>query len=67
MRIGTFTEYRGYIGSIKYDLEDKFHYGSILNTDDLISYYADTIEELYEHFHNAVDVYIKSKSEIVRK
>ena len=64
MRIGQFVEYKGYIGSIEYDPEDKLHYGSLLNTDDFVNYHADNVIDLEKQFHNAVDDYIAIKKEV---
>lgn len=58
MRIGQFVEYKGCIGSIEYEPEDKLHYGSLLNIDDFVNYHADNIIDLEKQFHNAVDEYI---------
>ena len=67
MRIGQFMEYKGYIGSIEYDLEDKLHYGSLLNTDDFVNYHGDNIIELEQQYHNAVDDYIEFKKVIEKQ
>ena len=64
MRIGQFTEYRGYIGSIEYDPEDKIHYGQLLNIDDSVNYHGKTGEELYKHYCKAVDDYIEFKEKL---
>ena len=45
MRVGQFVEYKGYIGSIEYEPEDRLHYGSLLNINDFVSYHADNIIE----------------------
>ncbi len=66
MKIGQFVEYRGYIGSIEYDQEDKLYYGKLLNTRDFVNYHADNIMSLESHYHEAVDDYIKVKKEIGR-
>lgn len=58
MKIGTFVEYKGYTGSIEYSTEDKIHYGSLLDIKDFINYEADTIKELFDEFHKAVDDYL---------
>lgn len=63
-RIGQFTEYRGYIGSIEYDPEDKLYYGNLLNTKDSVSYHADNIVDLEKHYRRAIDDYIKLQQEI---
>ena len=58
MSIGQFVEYKGYIGSIEYEPEDKLHYGSLLNIDDFVNYHADNIIDLEKQFHNAFYEYI---------
>lgn len=58
MKIGKFVEYKGYIGSIEYDPEEKLQYGSLLNIDDFVNYHADNIIDLAKQFHKAVDEYI---------
>ena len=62
--IGQFVEYKGYIGTIEYDIEDKLHYGKLINIDDLICYHASNVMELYKHYCEAVDDYIEFKKEI---
>ena len=64
MEIGQFKEYRGYIGSIEYDPEDKTHYGRLLNIRDLVDYYADNLVDLCKEFHVAVDNYIKFNEDL---
>lgn len=64
MKIGQFVEYRGYIGSIEYDQEDKLYYGKLLNTRDFVNYHADNIMSLERHYHEAVDDYIEFKKEV---
>lgn len=61
MRIGCFLEYKGHIGSIEYDFEDKKHYGELLDIDDFVGYHADNIFDLTEQYHKAVDDYIELK------
>ena len=57
----TFKEYKGYTGSIEYDVEDKIHYGKVLftNKNHLVNYEAENIVELEEEFHKAVDDYLE--------
>lgn len=64
MIYGQFVEYKGYIGSIEYSLEDAVFYGRLLNTDDLVTYEGEEIYSLYNHYLEAVDDYIKFKKEI---
>lgn len=64
MRIGQFIEYKGYVGSIEYDPEDKIYYGELLNIDDFVNYQGDDVLELYKSYQNAIDDYIEFKKEI---
>ncbi len=54
----TFHPYRGYIGTIEWNEEDKVFFGQLENIEDLISYEAATRFELENEFHAAVDEYI---------
>ena len=51
-------EYKGYIGSIDFSVEDKIFYGKVLGIRALISYEGKNGEELIEDFHKAVDDYL---------
>ena len=64
MKIGQFVEYKGFIGSIEYNPEDKIYYGHLLYIDDLVNYHGKTGEELYKHYCEAIDDYIEFKKEI---
>jgi predicted HicB family RNase H-like nuclease len=56
-------EYRGYLGSVEYSIEDKCYHGKIYDIEDLVSYEGETIEELMADFRNAVDDYRKEKKQ----
>ena len=64
MKIGTFSDYKGYIGTIQYDEENNTYHGVLINTHDLIDYKAYTIDDLYYEFKCAIDDYIGFKEEI---
>lgn len=57
-----FESYKGFEGSIEVT-DDKYH-GIILNIDDFVNYTADSLEELQEEFHKAVDDYLVVLKEI---
>ncbi len=57
MAITETIEYKGYIGSVEV-LEDDTYYGKVLGIEALVAYEGDTIEELIEDFHGAVDDYL---------
>lgn len=51
-------EYKGYVGVFEFD-EDlgKFH-GFVVNTQDVITFYGASVEELREELRNSVEVYL---------
>jgi predicted HicB family RNase H-like nuclease len=51
-------EYKGYVGLFEFD-EDlgKFH-GFVVNTQDVITFYGSSVEELREELKNSVEVYL---------
>lgn len=67
MFIGQFIEYKGYVGSIEYDLDNDVYFGKLLNIKDLINYEGDNIFSLYRHYLDAVDDYIEILSYFEKK
>lgn len=60
----TKLKYKGFIGEAQYsDLAQKY-YGSILNTNDLVSYEAKTLTGLAKEFRKTVDVYIDTCAQV---
>lgn len=51
-------KYKGYRGTIDYCEQEQLFYGKVIGIKDLISYEGETIDELLEDFHEAVDQYI---------
>jgi len=52
-------EYKGYIGVIEFDSEiDSFH-GTVINTNDVITFYGSSVAELREEMRKSVDEYLK--------
>lgn len=65
MRIGQFYEYKGYIGTIEYYLEENVYHGKLLFLDgDFVNYEANNIIELWDNYRKAIDDYIELKKEI---
>ncbi len=52
-------EYKGYVGSIEFSLEDELFYGKVQGIRSLISYEGTNASELIEDFHKAVDDYLE--------
>jgi len=50
--------YKGFAGSINVSLEDKCLHGRLLFIDDIITYEAESVEEIVKEFQLAVDQYI---------
>lgn len=52
-------EYKGYHGSIEFDVEDEVLHGRILYVNDLVNFEGQTIPELKGAFEEAVDDYLE--------
>lgn len=51
-------EYKGYVGVVEYDPEiDSFH-GSVVNTQDVISFYGSSVHELRREMKASVEAYL---------
>lgn len=51
-------EYKGYVGTFEFDPEmDAFH-GSVLNTNDVISFYGVSVAELRREMRKSIDEYL---------
>jgi predicted HicB family RNase H-like nuclease len=57
-------QYKGYSGSIEASIEDRCIHGKILFISDLVTYEAQTIDELEKEFKIAVDDYLEFCKEI---
>lgn len=51
-------EYNGYIGTVEYSAEDEMLYGKIWGINDSVTYDGESISQLKEAFHEAVDDYL---------
>lgn len=51
-------KYKGFIGSVHFDAEDKTFYGRIEGINDLVTFEGDTVERLEKAFHAAVEDYV---------
>ena len=50
--------YKGYAGSIEFDDEDMVFHGRILGIRDIVTFEAETAEQLVKAFHDSVDDYL---------
>lgn len=56
--------YKGFLGSIEVNPEEKFLYGKLLHIDDLVTYEGETVAEIEAEFKNSVVDYIKTCNEL---
>ncbi len=52
-------EYKGYIGVIDFDPEIDLFHGTVINTNDVITFYGASVSELREEMQNSIDGYIE--------
>lgn len=57
-------EYKGYRGSIEFDLEDKCLFGKALFLSDAVIYQGNDLSELEKCFQSAIDDYLDTCAEI---
>jgi len=62
--VNNVLEYNGYSGSIEISIEDNCLYGKILFITDIVTYEADTVDDLKLQFREAVDDYLQTCQEI---
>ena len=51
--------YKNYIGTVEFSEEDKVFFGKVIGITDSISFEGDTVDNLIEDFHDAVDDYLE--------
>jgi predicted HicB family RNase H-like nuclease len=51
-------EYKGYLGTVEYDAEEKLFHGDIVNTKDVITFQGTTVEEIENAFKDSIDDYL---------
>lgn len=56
-------QYKGYSGSIEFDEEDMVFHGRIIGIRDIVTFEAESAEELVRSFHDSVDDYLAFCSE----
>lgn len=57
-------QYKGYLGSVEYSLEDGCLHGKILHIIDLVTYEAQTVPELEAAFKGSVDDYLDTCAQV---
>lgn len=51
-------KYKGYAGSVAYSEPDKIFFGKLEGIDDLVNYEGESVKELTDAFHEAVEDYL---------
>lgn len=64
MLVGYFIGYKGYKGTIQFDMEDSVYYGGLVDAEDFVTYHAKSPEELYDAYCKAIDDYIEFKGKV---
>ena len=52
-------EYKGYIGVIDFDSEINLFHGTVINTEDVITFYGASVAELQEEMQKSLEVYFE--------
>ena len=50
--------YKGYLGSVAYNEKDQVFFGKIEGINGLVNYEGESVKEITEAFHEAVDDYL---------
>jgi len=64
MRLMTF---KGYAARVEFDAEDHIFVGHIIGIRDIISFHGETVSELENSFHEAVDGYLDACEKLGQK
>lgn len=51
--------YKGYTARIEFDPRDNIFWGKVLGVEDSITFEGDTVAQLTQDFHHAIDFYIQ--------
>ena len=52
-------EYKGYIGIVDFDPEIDLFHGTVINTQDIITFYGASVTELREEMQKSLEVYFE--------
>jgi len=58
--------HRGYTARIEYDAADEIFVGHIAGIRDRVGFHADTVADLRDAFHEAVDDYVETCAKITK-
>ena len=52
-------EYKGYIGAVDFDPEIDLFHGRVINTNDVITFYGASVDELREEMQKSIEGYLE--------
>ena len=52
--------YKNFIAVVQYATDDQVYWGKVIDTDDLILFHGNTMEEAEKDFHEMIDLYLNS-------
>jgi predicted HicB family RNase H-like nuclease len=52
-------EYKGYIGVVEFDSEIDLFHGTVVNTNDVITFYGSSVSELREEMRKSIEEYLQ--------
>ena len=52
-------EYKGYIGVVDFDPEINLFHGTVINTQDVITFYGASVSELREEMQKSLEIYFE--------
>ena len=52
-------KYKGYIGAVDFDAEIGLFHGTVMNTNDVITFYGATVTELREEMQKSIEGYLE--------
>ena len=52
-------EYKGYIGIVDFDPEIELFHGTVINTQDVITFYGASVSELREEMQKSLEIYFE--------
>ena len=59
--------YKGYTARIEFDAEDRLFFGRLLGIEDIVTFHAESVEELVHAFEAAVDGYVAMSVQLGRE
>lgn len=51
-------EYKGYVGVVEFDDEARLLHGEVINTRDVITFQAKSVDKIYRAFQESIDDYL---------